>query len=126
VKPDGFLEVTQLVSTGASPQTEPFFRSAISRAYYAAHLSARELYLGRRKISPNSRGIVTHRMMIRALKGSRLPGLGHQLDQLLDARIEADYDLRASIQSNELQAAVTIVARILQGLPASTGGKSGP
>ena len=124
MKPADFLELTKLVASQGTPQSEPYFRSGVSRAYYAAHLSARELYLGRRKVTPNSKGIVTHRMMIRALKGSLLPGLGHQLDQLLDARIVADYDLRAVVQNPDLQNAIFLANLILKDLPNSVSGRT--
>jgi uncharacterized protein (UPF0332 family) len=124
--PSDFLELTKLVSTGGTPQTEPFFRSAVSRAYYAVHLGARELYLSRRKISPNSKGIISHRMMIRALKGSELPGLGHKLDQLLDARLTADYDLRSLVLDPELRNAVVLADLILKDLPLSVGKPRSP
>jgi uncharacterized protein (UPF0332 family) len=123
MRPDEFIDLSNLVVGAGTPQTEPFFRSAVSRAYYAAHLTARELYLGRRKITPNASGIVTHRMMIRALKGSKLPGLGHQLDQLLDARLDADYNLKIVISGSELQTAMTIAQLILSDLPRSIGGR---
>ena len=119
IKAEEFLNVTKLVASKSTPQTEPFFRSAISRAYYAAHLSARELYLTGRKISPNANGIVTHRMMIRALKGSELPGLGHQLDQLLDQRITADYNLRTALAESDVLAAIAVADRIITELPNS-------
>ena len=119
--PAEFLELTKLVSAGGTPQTEPFFRSAINRAYYAVHLGARELYLGRRKVSPNARGIISHRMMIRALKGSEMPSLGHKLDQLFEARLKADYDLRSTVLAPEVRSAVLLADLILRDLPNSVG-----
>jgi uncharacterized protein (UPF0332 family) len=119
--PSEFLELAKLVSAGGTPQTEPFFRSAISRAYYAVHLRARELYSGRRKVTPSAKGIISHRLMIRALKGSEMPSLGHKLDQLFEARLKADYDLRSTVLAPEVRSAVLLADLILRDLPNSVG-----
>lgn len=101
------------------PPSAACHRSVISRAYYGAYHSARQLLdnLGIRSKS----GISEHLYLQRLLKESQLDeaiDIGQSLDNLHQSRKEADYDLesgkperRSQVQAC-LERAVDIISRV--------------
>ena len=78
--PSKFLVVSDFVATDSSHQGEEFIRTAVGRAYYAAHISAKDFLSSRPKLQRDKAGNPTHQGVVDALKRSRLPDLGHKLD----------------------------------------------
>ncbi len=83
--------VTQSTSLGSE---DACLRSAISRAYYAAFVSARNLGRDRGYFVPTGRG-TDHglvRNYFRFHRDRRFRAIGANLDRLLQDRAKADYD----------------------------------
>jgi len=119
--PEAFEIVVDHLLDPQSPKSEPFFRTAVGRAYYAAHLSARELLLAKkRRVARGSRGQVTHPGVIDALRSGPNPGVGDKLHQLGKLRERADYDLGTPVGLPEAQAAKLLVREILSKLNNAT------
>lgn len=81
-------------------------RTAMSRAYYAVHLYAREQLVARDEMTPTS----TRRDHMLVIKALRVRGAsdGDKVDKLRRWRIKADYRLGAQITSSRAQQAVAI------------------
>ena len=75
---------------------ESSVRSAISRAYYGAHLLACEKLIEKNWWTPTGTGI-DHDGVIRALRQRRTRQLGDNLRSLLELREHADYHLDATL-----------------------------
>ncbi|MDG7030003.1 MAG: hypothetical protein JRN38_07160 [Nitrososphaerota archaeon] len=100
-----------------TPKTEEYLRTAIGRAYYAAHLTARETLLAKRKVKPNKKGLIPHGEVIDALKLGPLPSVGDKLHQLGKMREVADYTVTSQIQLTDAQVAKALVTEIISKLP---------
>jgi uncharacterized protein (UPF0332 family) len=87
----GFLDVADQLSTDA---TEGHWRSAVSRAYYAAFHTARTVLEQCRFAVPRAEG--AHQHLILRLQNSGHPDIedaGRKLEEPRRARNHADYDL---------------------------------
>jgi uncharacterized protein (UPF0332 family) len=87
----GFLDVADQLSTDA---TEGHWRSAVSRAYYAAFHAARTVMEGCGFAVPRAEG--AHQHLILRLQNCGHPDVedaGRKLEELRRARNHADYDL---------------------------------
>jgi uncharacterized protein (UPF0332 family) len=116
--PETFQTVVDHVLDPATPKSEPFYRTAVGRAYYAAHLASREFLLTKKKVGRNRRGQVSHIDVIDVLRAGPIPGVGDKLHQLGKLRESADYDLSATLQLHDVEVAKLLVTEILAKLPA--------
>jgi uncharacterized protein (UPF0332 family) len=115
--PRGFLDLARFINGDPAHQQEGFLRSGVSRAYYYAHLRAREQlvalgYLPRK-------GRKTHAKVINVLRNCRPPSqqvLGHWLAALKDRREVADYQLKPNVGIAELKSAISLAEAIDNGL----------
>ena len=105
--PVEFLELADRLSQGI---TEGDFRSAVSRAYYAIFLRARENLTAANLITPTATG-GDHRLVVRTLKSQRRVE-GNQLDRLRRRRNLADYNISISVSQADAGRVVQ-VARAL-------------
>lgn len=90
--PEDFLDLA--VSLASEPG-EAERRSAISRAYYAVHLHARETLVTTGEINPTKTG-TDHAVVISKLR-ARGGALGDQVDWLRVRRNRADYRLGSPV-----------------------------
>ena len=111
--PKEFLDQAKEMITEAHGNSEAYFRSAINRSYYSAHLVARESLLKKGLVHPNSLGIISHRTVISRIPTATEPALGDQLDYLFELRKKADYDLLTKIDENEAKGAIELSERLL-------------
>jgi uncharacterized protein (UPF0332 family) len=108
----GFLEVADDLSTGSR---EADWRSAISRAYYAAFHKARRLLRHNGFAVP--RGEQAHAYLWLRLSNSNHPDVndaGQALNDLRTARNLADYDLDVPVVSPDAIDHVQVAAKIIQ------------
>jgi uncharacterized protein (UPF0332 family) len=117
--PKDFLSLTEGVLAGIYPQTEEFRRSAVSRAYYSAHLASREYLLSKSKVRVQSDGKVRHNDVIDAFASSRDPSLKHKLHQLKSMRESADYRLADAVGIPEVRNARDLAVEVHRTLPTS-------
>jgi len=97
---------------------EASLRSAISRAYYASHCSARNLVLAEKEIVLTGTGR-DHRLVINHFRKSRdqtRQKIGTDLDRLRDNRNKADYDDLVSQPLALAQLSVTVARSVLNAL----------
>ena len=119
--PGEFLRLADLIGVAdAAPHPQARFRSAVSRAYYAAFLTAREVlrpHLGN-SVVDKKRGV--HDVVIKALSwgdpGSGLRGPGAVLRQLKKDREQHDYDLPLTSNSTLAKAAAADAEKIIRDL----------
>jgi uncharacterized protein (UPF0332 family) len=94
------------------------FRAAVSRAYYAAHGTAREKLRHERYVLPKTR---THHFVIDAFRKSsdrdRIR-IGDDLNTLRSERVKADYEADAIIQMAAAKFANQLAEKIIQGIEA--------
>lgn len=95
--PKAFLDVATVILQQDPPAAENFLRTAVGRAYYAAHLFARENLLQRRRISRDRKGKARHGAVIKALNIPATQLAANALDQLMLLRAQADYDLESAV-----------------------------
>ena len=107
--PIEFLQVAEHLRLG---KTEGEWRSAISRAYYAAFLQAREVLLANRAISLTATG-QDHAAVIRAIL-ARNRSRGTSIDRLRVLRNHADYDVNRRTQEVDAIDAVTLARSFFQ------------
>jgi len=92
--PRGFLRLADRLLNDTKYEKEARIRTTISRAYYAAFLSAmkklQELGFSFRDVHR------LHRDVIEMLS-SRNGGLGSKLNSLFDHRVDADYKVEANV-----------------------------
>jgi uncharacterized protein (UPF0332 family) len=108
----GFLDVADDLSTGAR---EADWRSATSRAYYAAFHKARRLLQRSGFVVP--RGDQAHAYLWLRLSNSRHPDVvdaGATLNDLRRARNRADYDVDFPVDQAESIDHVHIAAKVIQ------------
>lgn len=97
---------------------EEYWRSAISRAYYAVFGAVRGILQSR---GAQLKSDNVHRQVINRLKRHKNPTarqIGVNLDRLRRERNKADYDGGLSISRNEASIAITIAQKIRRNLPA--------
>lgn len=115
--PQSFERVVDFILGPGTPKSEEYLRTAIGRAYYAAHLTARETLLAKGKVSPNKKGLIPHGDVIDVLKSGPLPSVGDKLHQLGKLREVADYAVTSQIQLSDAQNAKALVSEIITKLP---------
>jgi uncharacterized protein (UPF0332 family) len=112
-----FLTLADRLVTGA---TEAEWRSAVSRAYYAAFHVARELLTGLGFTVP--RQDRAHRHLIYRLTNCGDPGVsqaGRDLDALRGDRNDADYDFNRPVSAAQAPVQVRLAERVIQTLEAA-------
>ena len=95
--PQDFLSLAQNL-TSAPTASEAELRTAISRAYYAVHLRARETLIAAGQMQ-STKNRADHEIVISKLR-SRGGSLGDQVDWLRVRRIRADYRLGSPVAAN--------------------------
>ena len=104
----------------AAEPTEADWRSAVSRAYYAAFHVARELLAGLNFTVP--RADRAHQYLVFRLSNAGEPTVeasGRDLDTLRRLRNRADYDTAPAVTSAQAAAAVRLAEGIIQALDAA-------
>lgn len=96
-EPEAFLVVAESIVHDGARVSEALLRTAVGRAYYAAHLYAREDLLRRRRINRDRRGKTRHGAVIRALNTPATQLAANALDQLMALRERSDYDLDSMV-----------------------------
>lgn len=94
--PADFLALARALA-GTTDPSEAELRTAISRAYYAVFLKARENLVRLGRITPTQSG-EDHGLVIATLRGHGGPH-GDQLDKLRRNRGQADYQLEPPIDA---------------------------
>ena len=113
-----FLSVADTLMAG---QSEAEWRSAVSRAYYAAFHVARQFLLRCEFQAPTSDR--AHAYLWLRLSNCGSPNLsqaGERLNALRGSRNAADYDLERTIQRNEALAQVLAAKKVIEVLDASS------
>ena len=113
---DFLLLATRLAAAG----TEADWRSAVSRAYYAAFHVARTLLAGWNFVVP--RADRAHQYLVFRLSNSGEPAVeqsGRDLETLRRLRNRADYDEKPALTQPQANAAVQLAANIIQVLDAA-------
>jgi len=119
IRGEDFLKFAERSATGP---TETDWRTAVSRAYYAAFHEARDFLTALGFQTP--RADVAHAFLWRRLQNgghARLAFAGSRLNQLRGERNQADYDIHRDLARDDAAAAVISAAMIidtLQGLSA--------
>ena len=103
--PHDFLMLARALATAGNSH-EAEYRTAVSRAYYAAHLQARERLVAAGELVPTRSG-EDHRLIVRRLR-ARGGSEGDQLDWLRIRRIRADYRLGAVMTAVQARQAVDV------------------
>lgn len=114
IRGDDFLKFAQRTAAGS---TEVDWRSAVSRAYYAAFHEARDLLTALGFQTP--RADMAHAFLWRRLENcghARLALAGSRLNQLRRERNQADYDLGLDLALKDAEAAVKSAAMIFDTL----------
>ena len=116
IRGDEFL---RLAENYAAETSEASWRSAVSRAYYAAFHVARDLMTSLGLVTP--RAELAHAFLWRRLGNCGLAPLtlaGSRLNQLRGERNRADYDLNSDLAKKDAQAAVKSAAMVIATLQA--------
>ena len=116
IRGDEFLKLAERYATD---QSEADWRSAVSRAYYAAFHVARDFMTSLGFVTP--RAELAHAFLWRRLGNCGLPSLssaGSRLNQLRGERNRADYDLNSDLAKKDAQAAVKSAAMVIATLQA--------
>ena len=106
--PQDFLYLAQKF-TSASTANEAELRTAISRAYYAVHLRAREMLIAAGQMQSTNSG-ADHKIVISELR-NRGGSLGDQVDWLRVRRNRADYRLGSPV-AGKAQNIVTVAQAV--------------
>lgn len=100
----------QNISAGSIPTSEARYRTAISRAYYAAHHAAQKELLRLKPGFKPSRKPSIHQAVIREFKSGPTKNwvnVGDTLDTLRKSRNKADYRGNASITQSHAVTAIS-------------------
>ena len=114
IQAEEFLRLAEIYATGKS---EADWRSAVSRAYYAAFHVAREFMASLGFVTP--RADLAHAFLWRRLENCGCIPLtlaGSRLNQLRGERNRADYDLNSNLAWKDTQAAVKSAGMIIAAL----------
>ncbi len=106
--PEDFLSLAKNL-TSASSASEADLRTAISRAYYAVYLRARETLIAAGEMQSTKSG-ADHGIVISKLR-SRGGSLGDQVDWLRVRRTRADYRLASPVAA-KAQDIVTVAQAV--------------
>ncbi len=112
IRGEDFLKVAERSAIGA---TESDWRTAVSRAYYAAFHEARDFLAALGFQTP--RADLAHAFLWRRLQNgghARLALAGSRLNQLRGERNQADYDINRDLVHDDAAAAVKSSAMIIQ------------
>jgi hypothetical protein len=109
--PGDFLELAKRLVAGNSP-TQAELRTAVSRAYYAAHLTVREKLTSDGTFQTTGTGD-DHEMVITYLR-QKDDVLGDHLDSLRRRRNQADYRLEPDLDPNETRFAIALAETVLR------------
>jgi hypothetical protein len=115
MSPNEFLAFAQRLAD-AQDSGAAGYRSAISRAYYCAYLTAREWFESRLSIKCKSRELSEHELIQRCLMYCQVPeaaALGHWLNNLHEDRKLADY-VMDDTDSEDQQTAQRCAAKVDQ------------
>lgn len=114
--PRRFNNVADFVYSDPGHQSEEFIRTGVGRAYYAAHIYARDLLLTvpKLRLQRDHSGNPTHGGIVEVLKRSKQPHVGHAMDQLLAHRKKADYRMDIQSSMDDLREARNLSSAILQ------------
>ncbi|HEV3118847.1 MAG TPA: HEPN domain-containing protein [Gemmataceae bacterium] len=118
MKSRDFLTLAQAL---LKESTEVAWRSAVSRAYYAAFHVARELLQDLGFVVPKAER--AHAYLWRRLSNCgdpRLQAAGHEINDLRGDRNEADYDLRLSLAQTIADGQVRTARKIIDVLAIAT------
>jgi uncharacterized protein (UPF0332 family) len=113
-----FLSLAQSLATGT---TEAEWRSAVSRAYYAAFHVARDAFHSLGFVVP--RADSAHKYLAFRLQNcghAQLARAGRDLDALRSARNEADYDLLPAMTQTRAKNQVGLGPKIIQAFAVTT------
>jgi uncharacterized protein (UPF0332 family) len=116
IRGDEFLKLAENYVTERS---EAAWRSAVSRAYYAAFHVARDFVISLGFVTPRSE--IAHAYLWRRLGNCGLSSLalaGSRLNQLRGERNRADYDLNDDLTQKDAKAAVKSAAMVIAALQA--------
>lgn len=114
--PEDFLEVGTRVLSSPDLGSEAFIRTAIGRAYYAAHLFARETLLAQHRIERDRKGKTRHGAVIRALNKPGTEFAANALDSLMTLREGSDYDLQVGIRVESVREAMQLARLVMDEL----------
>jgi uncharacterized protein (UPF0332 family) len=106
--PGEFLKLARVIADSAVG--EAHLRTAAGRAYYAAHLHAREQLHAAGVLTPTFTG-ADHDLVIQKLR-ERGGIAGNIVDSLRALRIRADYRLNIPVRSSEVSRAVSFAEAI--------------
>lgn len=113
-----FLTFSKHVVGLTPPVDEAFYRSGVSRAYYAALLVAREEARGRLGLGLPAGGKLHHKDIIekylKSRSSAKLRNIGQKLQSLKSDRENADYELGITVSQGDAQGAVLVAEDILQ------------
>lgn len=107
----------RLAGTPENPANEAELRSAISRAYYAAFIQARNFLRDRDNLKIPRKN--THEYVINLFRDNSdkvRKKIGERLRRLRDFRNEADYEDRAIKLAPNSKESLTLARRIISGL----------
>lgn len=107
--PFTFLTLAEALLTTNDP-TEAQLRTAISRAYYALHLRARERLIDRGRMESTGTGL-DHQIVIETLRAAG-GAEGDQLDAVRSERSIADYDLETEVVPATARRVITIAKHV--------------
>lgn len=107
--PRGFLLLARTLTAGRTAR-EAEYRTAVSRAYYAVHLYARERLVAAGEMVPTRSG-EDHRLIVARLRARGGPA-GDQLDWLRARRTRADYRLGAEVSRAQARQAVAVAEAV--------------
>jgi len=93
--PRRFLDLANRILIDGDYERESRARTAISRAYYAAFLTAYQKLREKGVRIPESSEI--HRVVIQTFMEKGLSVIGNPLDQLREKRVDADYHMDSNI-----------------------------
>ncbi len=107
--PIGFLQLAKLLALKDTPD-QAELRTAISRAYYAVHLHARERLAATGAMKSTRTGR-DHQLVIETLRRAGGPQ-GDQVDRLRVERNCADYELQPQISTRRATQVVTLAESV--------------
>jgi uncharacterized protein (UPF0332 family) len=110
-EPIEFLNLARRLSRSTN---EAELRSAISRAYYSVFLHAREELVATSAMNATGTG-ADHALVVRTLRSQNRPE-GYVFRRLRVARVQADYDLRAPVDSTHAESMVRLTEAIWERL----------
>ena len=122
IQPSEFYDVAkELYGTRRNALDEPYIRTSIGRAYYAAYLATREVV---RAAYGDPKFDVRHSDLALALKRAvdvRVQDVGTRLETMIHIRGHADYHQRRTVSRTDAALVLQNASVILAKLPALRG-----